>query len=41
MWLSDNDTFDATEWSLPADKVIPVKYAFKAKLNSYGGLDKL
>gem|GEM_PF-2876143 len=39
--LFDNDTFDTTEKALPADEVIPVKCAFKAKLNSYGGLDKL
>ena len=34
-------TFDTNEKALPADEVIPVKCAFKAKLNSYGGLDKL
>ena len=39
--LFDNDTFDTSEKALPADEVIPVKCAFKAKLNSYGGLDKL
>ena len=39
--LFDNDTFDTDERDLPADEVIPVKCAFKAKLNSYGGLDKL
>ena len=39
--LFDNDTFDTTERALPADEVIPVKCAFKAKFNSYGGLDKL
>ena len=39
--LFDNDTFDTTERALPADEVIPVKCPFKAKLNSYGGLDKL
>ena len=37
----DNETFDINEKALPADEVIPVKYTFKAKLNSYGGLDKL
>ena len=30
-----------TERSLPADEVIPVKLALKAKLNCHGGLDKL
>ena len=39
--LFDNETFDTDERALPADEVIPVKCAFKAKLNSYGGLDKL
>ena len=39
--LFDNDTFDISERALPADEIIPVKCAFKAKLNSYGGLDKL
>ena len=39
--LFDNETFDTTEKALPADEVIPVKCVFKAKLNSYGGLDKL
>ena len=39
--LFDNDTFDTTEKALPADEVIPVKCAFKTKLNAYGGLDKL
>ena len=39
--LFDNDTFDTAERALPADEVIPVKCAFKANLNSYGGLDKL
>ena len=34
-------TFDTTEKALPADEVIPVKCAFKTKLNAYGGLDKL
>ena len=29
------------EKPLPADEIIPVKLAFKTKLNSYGGLDKL
>ena len=37
----DNDTFDTSERALPADEIIPLKCAFKAKLNSYGGLDKL
>ena len=39
--LFDNDTFDKDERALPADEVIHVKCAFKAKLNSYGGFDKL
>ena len=39
--LFDNDTFDTNEKALPANEVFPVKCAFKAKLNSYGGLDKL
>ena len=39
--LFDNDTFDTNERALPADEVIPVKCAFKTKLNAYGGLDKL
>ena len=39
--LFDNDTFDTNEKALPANEIIPVKCAFKAKLNSYGGLDKL
>ena len=39
--LFNNDTFDTTERALPANEVISVKYAFKAKLNSYVGLDKL
>ena len=38
---SHNDTFDTTERALPADEVMPVKCAFKSKLNSYGVLDKL
>ena len=33
--------FNTHEKVLPADEVIPVKCAFKTKLNSYGGLDKL
>ena len=39
--LFDNDTFDIHKKVLPADEVIPAKCAFKTKLNSYGGLDKL
>ena len=39
--LFDNETFDINKKALPADEVIPVKCAFKTKLNSYGGLDKL
>ena len=39
--LFDNGTFEVTEMSLPADEVIPVKLALKAKLNSHGSLDKL
>ena len=39
--LFDNGTFEVKERSLPADEVIPVKLALKAKLNSHGGLDKL
>ena len=39
--LFDNDTFDTNEKALPADEVIPVKCAFKTKLNAYGGLNKL
>ena len=39
--LFHNDTFDTTEKAFPADEVIPVKCAFKTKLNAYGGLDKL
>ena len=35
--LFDNDTFDTSERALPANKIIPVKCAFKTKLNSYGG----
>ena len=38
--LFDNDSFD-TNKALLADKIIPVKCAFKTKLNSYGGVDKL
>lgn len=39
--LFDNDTFGVDENPLPNDEVIPTKLALKAKLNSYGGLDKL
>ena len=39
--LFDSDTFSLVEKPLPADEIIPVKLAFKTKLNSYGGLDKL
>ena len=39
--LFDNGTFDVHEKVLPADEVVPVKCAFKTKLNSYGRLDKL
>ena len=39
--LFDNDTFGTSERALPVDEAIPVKCTFKAKLNSYGGLDKL
>ena len=39
--LFDSGAFEVTERSLPADEVIPVKLALKAKLNSHGGLDKL
>ena len=39
--LFDNDTFDTSERALPADQIITVKCAFKDKLNSYGGIDKL
>ena len=39
--LFDHDTFDTSERFLPADEVMHVKCVFKAKLNSYGGLDKL
>ena len=39
--LFDNGAFDTNERALPADEVIPVKCAFKTKLNAYGGLDKL
>ena len=39
--LFDNDTFDLSEAPLPTDEIVPVKLALKAKLNAYGGLDKL
>jgi len=39
--LFDSGTFSLNEKPLPADEVIPTKLAMKAKLNSYGGLDKL
>ena len=39
--LFDNGTFDTNQIALPADEIILVKCAFKTKLNSYGGLDKL
>ena len=39
--LFDNETFLLNEIALPTDEVIPVKLALKAKLNIYGGLEKL
>ena len=39
--LFDNETFDLSEGPLPTDEIVPVKLALKAKLNAYGGLDKL
>ena len=39
--LFDNDTFGTNERPLPNDEVVPTKLTLKAKLNSYGGLDKL
>ena len=39
--LFDNDTFGLGEGLLPTDEIVPVKLALKAKLNAYGGLDKL
>ena len=39
--LFDNETFLLNETALPTDEIIPVKLALKAKLNIYGGLEKL
>ena len=39
--LFDNDTFILNKKPLPADEIIPIKLAYKTKLNIYGGLDKL
>ena len=39
--LFNSDTFSLIGKPLPADEIIPIKLAFKTKLNSYGGLDKL
>ena len=39
--LFDSETFSFVDKPLPADKIILTKLAFKTKLNSYGGLDKV
>lgn len=39
--LFNSDTFSLIDKPLPVDEIISTKLAFKTKLNSYGGLDKL
>ena len=39
--LFDSDIFSLIVKPLPTDEIIPMELAFKTKLNSYRGLDKL